>query len=422
MGTNEGQPLQGMVDLTEPELARWRWFERHAQDVLGRYQVAEIRTPLLERAALFEHAVGEGTDVVQKEMYRLTDRGGRELALRPEGTAGVMRHLAGRGPEAEQARLYYLGPMFRAERPQAGRRRQFHQLGVELLGAPRPRADAECLALQWALLEKLNLPQLEFQINTRGAPADQPRVAAGYRAALEPRQGDLCADCRRRLATNVLRVLDCKQPGCQALGADLPPVVELLGAESQAYFEAVQQGLTALGVPYRVAPKLVRGLDYYAHTVWEVTAGGLGAQNALSGGGRYRIRVGARDLEGVGFAIGLERLLAAWEEAGGERPAPRPPALWLAALSPEAESEQLALAVRLRRVGLSCGLDLRGRSLKAQLRAANQAAARWVLVRGPDELADGTYVLKDLRTGEQSVLDEVGWLAHQRALTAREIV
>jgi len=405
------QPLQGMADLAAPEIGRWQQVERIAREILPRYGFSEVRTPILERVEVFTRSLGEGTDVVQKEMYVFPDRGGRTVALRPEGTAGVMRFAAARGAEAADGRYYYLGPMFRCERPQAGRKRQFHQLGVEALGGPSAAADAECIALQMHLLEAFGLGGAEARINTRGDFSDHAAVADGLRAALGPHRDELCEDCRRRLTDNPLRALDCKQPACRARVAALPPITSYMAESSSAYLAEVVRLLERLGVPATVDPLLVRGLDYYAHTVWEIRHAALGAQDALAGGGRYRIEQGGRALEGVGFALGLERVVMALENTGVAPPAPPAPRAWLIALGDAARDAQLVLLQALRRRGLAAGMDLSGRSMKAQMRAADRAGAEWAVIRGDMELAQGMYQLKNLKTGAQEMLDEPALLA-----------
>jgi histidyl-tRNA synthetase len=280
---------------------------------------------------VFTRSLGETTDVVQKEIY-VFEKGGRRLCLRPEGTAGVMRHAAGLGAaETDGARWYYVGPMFRSERPQAGRKRQFHQCGVECLEPPAPLVDAEILALQVDLLRAWGLGDCEVKLNTRGEIGGQANVAAGLRAALAPREAELCEDCRRRISENVLRVLDCKNAACQAVVAALPPATDFMSPEARVYLAQVAAHLDALGVKYRIDPLLVRGLDYYEHTVWEIASTALGAQNAVAGGGRYRMQLGGRELVGVGFAIGLERVVGVLQALGRDAALlePLPPLAWL---------------------------------------------------------------------------------------------
>ena len=406
MSSEELQPLLGMADLAAPEIALWQRIESEARRLFDLYGYEEVRTPLLERVTVFERSLGDATDVVQKEMYAFEDRGGRRVALRPEGTAGVMRFVASRGQEAQDARLYYLGPMFRGERPAAGRRRQFHQIGAEAVGGPAPAADAEMIALQVHLLQVLGLRGFQLHLNTRGLPEDRAVVAEGLRAALTPHRERLCEDCRRRLEQNVLRVLDCKQEGCRAIADGLPPVTSFMAEASRAYLEEVAGHLRALEIDVQLNPRLIRGLDYYVHTVWEITHPGLGAQDALAGGGRYRMDLSGRAVEGVGFAMGMERLVMAVQHDVGAAALPAPPApVWLVSFGAAALRDNLKLAQVLRRRGVRCGLDLGGRSMKAQMRAAGRAGAALVVIRGDSELAKGTFLLKDMASGGQQEMD-----------------
>jgi histidyl-tRNA synthetase len=393
-----------MSDLFAPEIAVWQRIEAEARRVFDLYGYSEIRTPVLEKASVFERSLGDTTDVVQKEMYAFEDRGGRRIALRPEGTAGVIRHVASRGQDAQDARLYYIGPMFRAERPQAGRKRQFHQVGSEFMGPPQPAADAETLALQLHLLQAWGLSGFEVRINTLGLPSDRPLVQQGLRAALGEQSASLCDTCRQRLEANVLRVLDCKNPTCRALVQALPPVTTWMAPESRAYLDQVMAWLKRLDINAVVHPALVRGFDYYVHTVWEITHSALGAQDALCGGGRYRIQMGGRDFDGVGFAMGMERVIMALQQQNPPAVAAGP-MIWLVSLGEPAFQENLVLAQSLRRRGLRCGLDLAGRSMKAQMRAADRAGATRVVIRGETEMAKGTFVLKDMAAGSQLELD-----------------
>lgn len=399
------QPIQGMSDITGAELRLWQWMESVARGVMARYGFEELRTPLMEYESVFVRSIGDTTDVVQKEMYTF-ERAGRRFCLRPEGTAGVMRHAAGLGPqETDGARWFYLGPMFRCERPQAGRKRQFHQCGVECLEAPSPVVDAEILALQIDLFRAWGLKDLAIHLNTRGAAADHAPAAAALRAALAPHLGELCPDCQRRIEQNVLRVLDCKSEACKAIVSQLPPLASFMSDESRNYLDAVAAHLRAMGVPYVIDPLLVRGLDYYEHTIWEIVGSSNGSQNALAGGGRYRISLGGRELSGVGFAIGMERVAGALQEAGlaAAHEAAMPLDAWLVSLGDEAVDANLALMRELRTAGLSCRMAPGG-SMKSQMRAANKSGARFAVIRGGDELAAGTANVKDMVSGEQWTL------------------
>ncbi len=393
-----------MSDLLSPEIEVWQQLEARARAIMTRFDFREVRTPVLESVEVYTHSLGDTSDIVQKQMYAFETRGGKWVCLRPEGTAGVMRLVAGRSQDLQDARLWYQGPMFRAERPQAGRKRQFHQLGVECLGPASPRQDAEVIALQAALFEAWGLEGVDFQLNTRGAPEDFPRILEGLRTELAGSREALCEDCRRRMESNVLRVLDCKVETCKDLVRALPPIRTWMAPESIQYFEQVRCTLDALGVPHSVNPLLVRGLDYYQHTIWEVTSSALGAQDALSGGGRYRMDVGAA-VEGVGFGIGLERVVLALPESlKASWAMAQPPLVVLVSMTEPARERNLRLAAELRKAGLRVRMDLGGRSMKAQMKAASRWGAAWVLILGEAELASATAQVKDMATGEQREL------------------
>ncbi len=334
------------------------------------------------------------------------DRGGRHVVLRPEGTAGVIRYVASAGQEAQNARLYYIGPMFRCERPQAGRKRQFHQLGIELIGAPDPRMDAEVIDLQRAILDAWGISDVQFQLNTRGQIEERAEVTAKLRGLLEPHLGDLCEDCGRRYESNVLRVLDCKNPNCGSIVAGLPPITDLMNDESRAYFDQVETDLQMLGVEVERNPMLVRGLDYYVHTVWEVTSSALGAQDAIAGGGRYQIDLGGRTVEGVGFALGLERVLAVMQASGDSALSTltRSPRVWLISQCPPAYDINFKLAAKLRRDGVVCLLPAGRKSMKAQMKAANRDNADYVVILGESELEKNACLLRNMADGTQEEL------------------
>lgn len=405
MASESFQPIQGMSDIAGPDIAVWQHLESTARGVLNLYGFSEVRTPVVERRAVFERSLGATTDVVQKEMYQFEDGGGRELVLRPEGTAGVIRYLAGLGQDGAGARVYYAGPMFRRERPQAGRKRQFHQFGAEAAGEPSPHADAEMIALQVHLLQAWGLRNFTININTRGMPEDRAAVQQSLRTLLAERRGELCEDCQRRIDANVLRVLDCKNPGCKAIVAELPPMTSFMSEEARAYFEEVKRIIGRLNLQVTVDPNLVRGLDYYLHTVWEIAHAGLGAQDAVGAGGRYAIDLGGRNVPGVGFAMGLERIIMALE-AEQNLPAPATqPLVWLVSVDRDLLDAHLQLVQSLRMRGVKARIDLGGRSIKAQMRAAAKAGARWVVLHGADEDAKGTFQLKDMDSGEQREVD-----------------
>lgn len=406
MASSQLQPIQGMSDIAPPDIVIWQMLEARAREVFARYRFEEVRTPILEKTELFTHSLGDTTDVVTKEMYSLEDRGGRKLSLRPEGTAGAVRYIASGGDETANARIFYIGPMFRCERPQAGRKRQFHQIGVEAVGAPNPRADAEVIALQLHLLSEWGLEGAKIRLNTIGLPEDRAFVVNGLREAIRPRLSELPEDAQERFETNVLRLLDSKDEAVQSVIADIPPVIEFMSADSRAYLDTVVETLRSLEIDVEIDPALVRGLDYYVHTVWEVVHGGLGAQNALSGGGRYRIEVGKKTIDGVGFAMGVERMVAALAANGitAGQFAPKP-AVFIVSLGEAALKENMLLAQMLRQRGVACEMELADRKVKAQMKRANKAGAEQVIIRGDTELEKGIFVLKNMKNGTQREIE-----------------
>jgi histidyl-tRNA synthetase len=406
MASSSFQPLQGMSDLAPPDIYLWQMIEKRAREIFARYHFLEIRTPILEKTDLFARSLGDTTDVVTKEMYAFEDRGGRRVTLRPEGTAGIIRHVANASDETAAARMAYMGPMFRCERPQAGRKRQFHQIGIESIGSPNPLADAEVIALQVHLLEAWGLKGATIRLNTIGLPEDRVAVVDGLRNAIRPRLNELPADAQERFETNVLRLLDSKDPTVQKVIADVPPVIEFMSAESRAYLDTVIEALKRLEIEVEVDASLVRGLDYYVHTVWEIVHGGLGAQNALSGGGRYRIQLGKRTVDGVGFAMGVERVIAALEADGitAEQFAPPPP-VFIVSLGEAALKENLLLMQMLRQRGISCEMDLEIRKIKSQMKRADKQNAKLVIIRGDSELEKETFILKNMIDGSQTEVE-----------------
>lgn len=400
--------VKGMRDLVWPETALWNHVEATAREIFGSYGYGEIRTPLLESTELFARSVGEATDIVGKEMYTFDDRKGRSLTLRPESTAAVARAFVERGLESRglPAKLFYIGPHFRYERPQHGRYRQFSQIGAELIGDQGPTSDVELVLMLVRYLEALGFADLTVLLNTVGDADSRAAYREALRGFLLPKVEALSADSRRRLETNPLRILDSKDPADRELLEGAPALEGSLTPGARAHFGAVRAGLDACDVAYRVEPRLVRGLDYYALTVFEITAGGLGAQDAIVGGGRYDgllAEVGGSDLPGIGFAIGEDRLVEATAARGGWRePALWPPAHVVAVDAPALEA--LQLAEELRRRGVAATSELAQRSLKAALKSAAREERTWVLLVGPDELAAGRVTVKDLRSGSQETL------------------
>ena len=397
------QSLPGLSDLLPSDTPLWQRIEATAREHFRRAAIGEIRTPMLEATELFKRGIGEATDVVGKEMYTFLDRGERSCTLRPEGTASVVRAaiqhgLLAKGPQ----RLWYGGPMFRYERPQKGRRRQFHQIGVELLGVADATSDAEAIAIAWDLLADLGVAGLKLEINSLGTPEDRQRYRAELVSWLEAHHDQLDPDSQNRISTNPLRVLDSKNPDTQALLTCAPTLADALAGESHERFARVRQALEALGIPFVLNPRLVRGLDYYGHTAFEITSNQLGAQATVCGGGRYDglvEQLGGPATAAVGWAIGLERLvLLLWQgEAMVEAPAPD---LYVISRGEAAEGQALVLTRQGRQAGLVVERDASGGAFGKQFKRADRSGAPWAAVIGDDEAAAGMAKLKDLH-GEQ---------------------
>jgi histidyl-tRNA synthetase len=395
--------IKGTQDILPDQVWRWQQLERRARKVCRRYGYREIRTPVFEETALFARGIGAETDIVAKEMYTFDDRDGSSLTLRPEATAGIVRAVIEHSLfQSDPAlKLYSIGPMFRRERPQKGRYRQFHQLDVEAFGMTRPSIDVEVIELALAYLEACGLAGAQLVLNSVGDAKCRPAYVEALRAALARDKARLCADCQRRVETNPLRVLDCKVPDDQALIDALPRIGDHLCAECSDHFAEVRRELELLGIPYTLSHRLVRGLDYYTRTTFEVVSGALGAQNAVLGGGRYDGLVrdlGGPDLSGIGFALGLERLALLLPPPEREKPRCH---VFLAPLAAGSLDRALALQRELRRGGLRVLMDHEGRGLKAKLKLADRLAARFVAIQGEDELSKGTWTIRDMAGSAQ---------------------
>ncbi len=395
------QAIRGMHDVLPEESPRWQWVERVFREVSERFGYEEIRPPLVEAAQLYVRSIGESTDIVGKEMYVFTDRAGEELALRPELTAGVVRAVVQHGLLARRSlwRLWYYGAAFRYERPQKGRYRQFHQYGVECIGSPYPESDAEVILLAVAVLRELGIADYRLQLNTLGSPTVRQRYRTALVAYLESVREKLSPESQLRLERNPLRILDSKDERDQALLHSAPLLIEYLDAESREHFEALCRMLQQQGVPFELNPHLVRGLDYYTHTVFEFVSSRLGAQNAFGGGGRYDGLVesfGGPPTPAVGFSFGVERLLLLLPERTPDG------AVEIYVARAEVEPEVvLSLLEELRRAGYRAVGDLQRRSLKAQLREADRLGARLAIILGRTEWQQRRLVLRDLRNGQQ---------------------
>ena len=407
-----------MNDILPGEVATWQFLEKTARRIFQTYGFAEIRVPVVEKTELFCRSIGETTDIVEKEMYTFDDKSGNSLTLRPEGTAPVMRSFIEHKLHALDpvAKLYYLGPMFRYERPQKGRYRQFHQIGAEAIGVEDAKIDAQVLAMLVHFFDEAAIPDVSLQVNSLGCPECRPGYRQTLIAFLADRLDSLCEDCRRRYRTNPLRVLDCKVPGCKEATADAPSVLDHLCGGCADHFSQVRDYLEDLRISFSVNPRMVRGLDYYTRTTFEMVTGSLGAQNAVAAGGRYDglIRdLGGPALPGIGFAMGLERLVLL---KGGEPIAPPRPALFLAALGTEASRHAFLLMAELQRRGIHVEMDYEGKSLKSQLRRADKLRARFVLILGEDELNRQVAQLRDM---DASTQEEVPLPALATLLPAR---
>ena len=395
--------IRGTHDILPGTVEKWQHVEAVARALCERYGYREVRTPIIEREELFAKGTGETTDIVQKEMYSFTDKGGDRVTLRPEATPSMVRAYVEHSLEhaLPAAKLYSIGPMFRYERPQKGRYRQFHQLDVEVFGLNDPAVDAEVIDLAWSLIETLQIAQASLVINSVGCANCRPRFQEALLAALGDDLPKLCGDCQRRAKTNPLRIYDCKVPADQPIIDRLPHSIDYLCEACATHFAAVRSHLDSWGIPWTLSHRLVRGLDYYTRTTFEILGQTLGAQNALLGGGRYDGLVkslGGPDRTGIGFAAGLERLVLALPEGAAEAAAPR---AFVAAIGDDGRADGLKLLRELRRAGVSAHMELEARSMKAQMKRADRLAARVTLIVGGDELARGEVTLRDMRAGEQ---------------------
>ncbi len=400
--------VKGFKDILPDEAGKWRYVEDKTREIFCHFGLKEIRTPVLEKTDLFRRGIGTATDIVEKEMYTFFDRGEESLSLRPEATASVIRAYIEHSLHAADpvAKLYTIGPMFRRERPQKGRYRQFHQINVEFLGLDDPFADGEIILLLTHLLKSLGLEALNLEINSLGCPVCRPAFREAMLTFLRGKEGGLCTDCGRRISTNPLRVLDCKIAGCGEVIADAPRLLDFLCPSCTDHFTKVRWTLDEFSLSYRINPKMVRGLDYYTKTAFEITTEFLGAQNAVAGGGRYDglvAELGGPDLPGIGFAIGMERLISLLPLKDEDfRSAPH---LFVAALGEEAKNRAFVLCNRLRMQGLQVEMDLTGKSLKSQMKRANKMGSRYVLLLGERELQGDHAELRDMAQSTQTTLN-----------------
>jgi histidyl-tRNA synthetase len=407
----EIKAIRGFNDVLPDEIGKWQFVERTAREVFEGFGFSEVRIPIIERTELFSRGIGEATDIVEKEMYTFSDRSGNSLTLRPEATASLARmYLEHKMYSFDPvAKLYCMGPMFRYERPQKGRYRQFNQIDAEVFGVGNPMVDAEVILMLIHFLKRVGLEKLELEINTLGCRECRPRYREELKRFLAGKAFQLCEDCKRRLETNPLRILDCKVEDCKAAVSEAPKVTEFICPECQAHFDKVKEYLSTAGFPFILNPRMVRGLDYYTRTAFEVVSYQLGSQNAVTGGGRYDNlfqEIGGMDIPGIGFAIGIERLISLLP---GEKDFSRYPDLFVAALGPETQKRIYELVNQLHLAGIRTELDYEARSLKSQMRRADKLKAGYVLIVGEEELKRGRAPLRNMadKSQEEVPLDEI---------------
>ncbi|NLF80101.1 MAG: histidine--tRNA ligase [Clostridia bacterium] len=398
---------RGTNDFLPEITAKWQEVEALLRCLCREYGYGEIRTPLFEDTELFSRGVGETTDIVQKEMYTFADHGGRSMTLRPENTASACRayienKLYG---GVQPVKLYYLGPMFRYEKPQAGRFRQFHQFGLELFGSAAPAADAEVISFAWDLYHRLHIKGLQLKINSVGCPACRPAYKTALQDYFRPYLGELCATCRDRFERNPLRIFDCKSEICRRIGAEAPLLLDSLCPECGEHFTAVQELLTTAAIPFELNPRLVRGLDYYTKTAFEIEVAGIGAQSALCGGGRYDgliEEIGGTPTPAVGFALGMERIFAALAAQNDDIETTGCLDVYIiSGMDKRLKQAAFALACRLRGSGISVEMELGDKSFKAQMKAADRLQAAWTVIFGANEFAAGQAAVRNMASGEQ---------------------
>lgn len=397
---------RGTNDILPPLSLKWQYIEKKARDLMARYNYQEIRTPIFEYTELFQRGIGETTDVVEKEMYTFTDKSGRSITLRPEGTAGIVRaylenKLYG---QMQPLKLYYIGPMFRYERPQAGRFRQFHQFGVEVFGSNDPALDAEVIVLGVNYLKELGLENLDIYINSIGCPDCRKEYFKDLQEYFNQYRQELCEDCQSRIDRNPMRVLDCKVDNSKEIISNAPSILDYLCADCQEHFARVKDYLSVLGLDYTIDARMVRGLDYYTNTVFEIKYSGLGAQDTILAGGRYNglaEEIGGKSIPGIGFAAGMERLLLTLEKEKVDLPESSELDIYLVTIGEEARKEAIKLLYQLRNKGYRVETDYLERGMKSQLKAADRLMVKYAIILGDDELVQGKAIIKNMQTGEQ---------------------
>ena len=400
--------VRGFRDILPDETPKWQRIEEKIREIFFNFGIEEIRIPVLEKTELFKRGIGEATDIVEKEMYTFLDRGNEYLTMRPEATASVIRayiehHIYEKDPVAK---LFTIGPMFRRERPQKGRFRQFHQINVEFLGQEDPRIDAELMSMLMYLLSEVGLDNLKLEINSLGCDKCRPAFREKIINFLKNREEDLCEDCRRRLVTNPLRIFDCKNESCQKIISGAPVILDFICTQCREHFEKVKGYLEIFHIPFIINTKMVRGLDYYTRTAFEITTQSLGAQNAVTGGGRYDGLVqmlGGPDISGIGFAIGFDRLISMIPDVNGQDAGH--PNIFIAALGDKAQEFAFSLCNTLRLAGIRAEMDFSDRSLKSQMKRSNKLNCSHTLIIGEKEMEEGAAQLRNMGDGTQGSVD-----------------
>ena len=401
---------RGTNDILPDVSADWYWLEEEIRKLCRMFNYQEIRTPIFEYTELFQRGVGQTTDIVQKEMYTFMDRGNRSITLRPEGTAAVVRAYLENKLYNQQLpiKLFYIGPMFRYDRPQTGRYRQFHQFGVEVIGSAHPAVDAEVIYTAMEFYKRLGLKDITLLVNSVGCPACRPIHKKSVSEYLQPHYEQLCETCQDRYEKNPLRIMDCKNPKCQELVADAPSIINSLCEECSSHFKEVLNYLKIINIEYKIDERLVRGLDYYTKTAFEITVDDLGAQNAIGGGGRYDYLISecdGPDTPAIGFALGMERILLTLKNQGKKIVVDNYPMVYAVGLGKQAEPVVFELVQKLRSKGISTEMDLMGRSLKAQMKFADKLGAKYTIIIGQEELEKNMLLVKNMQTGEQKLID-----------------
>lgn len=408
---------KGTKDVLPQEAYKWHYVENVARQTAKDFCASEIRTPTFEHTELFLRGVGDTTDIVNKEMYTFEDKGGRSITLKPEGTAGVARAFIENSLYAgvQPTKMYYITPVFRYEKPQAGRLREHHQFGVEYYGSDSPYADVEVMMIAKTFFNRLGITKLKLNINSIGCRECRKKYNEALKDYLRSNLDKMCPTCRERFDKNPLRILDCKEEGCRAITANAPVILDYLCDDCRAHHESVCSQLSLLGIDYEVNPHIVRGLDYYTRTVFEFISYDIGAQSTVCGGGRYNNlieEVGGKPCPAVGFGMGLERLLLTMESLGLPFGQEDVPDVYIAPLCDEAKDEAMLIANTLRIAGISCDTDLLGRSFKAQLKYVNKKGARYMIVIGTDEMASGVYAVKNLLSGSSEQVKKADLAAY----------